>query len=101
VFTMPRKRKNSEDQKEPTAGANHTADNGSTPQPRSKKKPTAPRKLKKIAAEQVDAAPPQISDDAIRTRAYFIAEERVRRGLPGNEESDWEEARRQLMAELA
>ena len=35
-----------------------------------------------------------------RTRAYFIAEQRERMSLPGDADSDWLEARRQLLAEL-
>jgi hypothetical protein len=39
------------------------------------------------------------SDDAIRLRAYFISERRRRFALPGDAESDWLEAKRQLLAE--
>jgi hypothetical protein len=39
------------------------------------------------------------SDDAVRLRAYFISERRRRFALPGNAESDWVEARRQLLFE--
>jgi Protein of unknown function (DUF2934) len=39
------------------------------------------------------------SDEAIRTRAYFIAERRHRLELAGDENTDWIEARRQLLAE--
>ena len=39
------------------------------------------------------------SDEAIRIRAYFISERRRRFGLPGDAESDWLEARRQLLSE--
>jgi hypothetical protein len=39
------------------------------------------------------------SDDAIRLRAYFISERRRRFGLPGGAESDWLEAKRQLLFE--
>ena len=45
-------------------------------------------------------ATPHVSDEAIRTRAYFIAEQRERMSLPGDADSDWLEARRQLLAEL-
>jgi len=41
----------------------------------------------------------ELSDDAIRLRAYFISERRRRFALPGNAESDWLEARRQLLSE--
>ena len=39
------------------------------------------------------------SDEAIRFRAYFISERRRRFALSGDAESDWLEARRQLVAE--
>jgi hypothetical protein len=39
------------------------------------------------------------SDEAIRLRAYFISERRRRFALSGDAESDWLEARRQLVAE--
>jgi hypothetical protein len=39
------------------------------------------------------------SDEAIRLRAYFISERRRRFALPGDTESDWLEAKRQLLFE--
>jgi hypothetical protein len=39
------------------------------------------------------------SDDAVRLRAYFISERRRRFALPGDAESDWLEAKRQLLVE--
>ena len=39
------------------------------------------------------------SDEAIRIRAYFISERRRRFGLPGDSDSDWLEAKRQLLSE--
>ncbi len=39
------------------------------------------------------------SDEAIRVRAYFISERRRRFALPGDAESDWLEAKRQLLSE--
>jgi hypothetical protein len=39
------------------------------------------------------------SDEEIRVRAYFISERRRRFALPGDAESDWLEARRQLLRE--
>jgi hypothetical protein len=41
------------------------------------------------------------SDDAIRLRAYFISERRRRFALPGDAESDWREAKRQLLSEAS
>jgi hypothetical protein len=42
----------------------------------------------------------ELSDEQIRTRAYFIAERRHRLGLAGDASSDWLEAKRQLLSEL-
>ena len=39
------------------------------------------------------------SDEAIRLRAYFISERRRRFALLGDAESDWQEAKRQLLSE--
>lgn len=39
------------------------------------------------------------SDEAVRFRAYFISERRRRFALPGDAESDWLEAKRQLLSE--
>ena len=40
-----------------------------------------------------------ISDEDIRLRAYFISEQRMQSGLPGDSAHDWLEARRQLQDE--
>ena len=42
---------------------------------------------------------PEPSDEAIRLRAYFISERRRRFALPGDADSDWLEAKRQLLSE--
>src|SRR5205085_11667649 len=39
------------------------------------------------------------TDEQIQTRAYFISERRRRFGLPGDANSDWLEAKRQLLSE--
>jgi Protein of unknown function (DUF2934) len=97
---MPRKRKASENQID-IAAAQAATGNGSREQVPAKKKRAPRRKTepKKAAAENVDAASAQITDEAIRLRAYFVAEERIRLGRAGDEHSDWLEARRQLIAE--
>jgi len=41
----------------------------------------------------------ELSDEAVRLRAYFISERRRRFALPGDADSDWLEAKRQLVAE--
>jgi hypothetical protein len=50
-----------------------------------------------IPREATDVAEP--SDEATRLRAYFISERRRRFALPGDAESDWLEAKRQLHSE--
>ncbi len=82
------------------ASAEETALNGHAAKPAAKKA-TSPRKKtasrKKSATQKAGF---RISDEAIRTRAYFIAEHRERMSLPGDADSDWLEARRQLLTEL-
>jgi hypothetical protein len=41
------------------------------------------------------------TDEQIQTRAYFISERRRRFDLPGDANSDWLEAKRQLLSEIA
>jgi hypothetical protein len=48
---------------------------------------------------EVTAVSGEPSDDSVRLRAYFISERRRRFALPGDAESDWLEAKRQLLAE--
>ena len=59
-------------------------------------KPTAPRQAQEPASASAAAEP---SDDAIRIRAYFLAERRAQLSLPGDSAHDWIEARRQLLEE--
>jgi hypothetical protein len=40
------------------------------------------------------------TDEQIQTRAYFISERRRRFDLPGDANSDWLEAKRQLLSEI-
>jgi hypothetical protein len=77
--------------------------------PAVRRTPTA----RKTAARKKSAAPPEgkvsmpaeagsmaePSHEAIRLRAYFISERRRRFALPGDAESDWLEAKRQLLSE--
>ena len=53
------------------------------------------------ASPQPDVTPAseEPSDDTVRLRAYFISERRRRFALAGDAESDWIEAKRQLLAE--
>ncbi len=59
-------------------------------------KPTTPDESPKAPSAPAPAEP---SDEAIRIRAYFIAERRHRLSLPGDSAHDWIEARRQLIEE--
>ena len=58
--------------------------------------------LEKIAAEAapVTANSFDPTEDQIQTRAYFISERRRRFDLPGDANTDWLEARRQLLSEI-
>ena len=70
---------------------------------------TAGRKSRKMSAGKAvttEASMPreaagiaEPSDEAIRLRSYFISERRRRFALPGDAESDWLEAKRQLLSE--
>ena len=62
-----------------------------------KKSPIAQTEKVSMPAEAGNMA--GLSDDAIRLRAYFISERRRRFALSGDAESDWLEARRQLLFE--
>jgi hypothetical protein len=67
------------------------------------KKARQPKKRAVTKTERTVAlvAPPafDLSDDQISMRAYFISERRRRFDLPGDANSDWLEAKRQLLAE--
>jgi hypothetical protein len=69
-----------------------------------RKSAVAPKKSVAVGKTKLSMPPEagrggQPSDDAIRLRAYFISERRRRFALPGDAESDWLEARRQLLFE--
>lgn len=76
-----------------------------SPQRRStSSKKSAPKARKKagvkvIIRREAKVPPAEPSDQEIRMRAYFIAERRHRLGLPGDSNSDWLEAKRQLLHE--
>jgi hypothetical protein len=70
------------------------------------KKPPKPKDTRERTAHisatpEADVTPVsgEPSEDAVRLRAYFISERRRRFALPGDTESDWLEAKRQLLAE--
>ncbi|MFZ0917471.1 MAG: hypothetical protein WAN04_11295 [Candidatus Udaeobacter sp.] len=62
-------------------------------------KKSQPARTVKISMPAAAATMAEPSDDAVRLRAYFISERRRRFALPGNAESDWVEAKRQLLSE--
>ena len=77
--------------------------------PSAKARATTPRKTALARKPHAAVSPRRhlgeskvlISDDEIRIRAYFIAEQRMREGRPGSSDNDWLEARRQLKDEAA
>jgi hypothetical protein len=63
-------------------------------------------RVKSVTARKIKVPPPaeagqgmEPSDEQIRVLAYFISERRRRFALPGDAESDWLEARRQLLSD--
>jgi hypothetical protein len=107
--TVARKPKTPVENKPADEAAAHSA-NGkvSAPEPKKKSRAAAPAKKKKPATAKKPstkkpatsaAKPVEPTDDAIRTRAYFLAERRHRLSLPGDSAHDWIEARRQLIEE--
>jgi len=55
------------------------------------------RKREQVSSASVAFDP---TDEQIQTRAYFISERRRRFDLPGDANSDWLEAKRQLLSEI-
>jgi len=69
-----------------------------------KVKKTPPPKKRAMEKTETEAAPALAEGvgpalDQIQMRAYFISERRRRFDLPGDANSDWLEAKRQLLAE--
>jgi hypothetical protein len=69
-----------------------------------RKSPAKEKGAKAVASPRPESPDPasaatEPSDDAIRLRAYFLAERRARLSLPGDSAHDWIEARRQLLEE--
>jgi hypothetical protein len=63
---------------------------------------SGPRSRKpRIAGTDAPGAVIELQEEEVRLRAYFIAERRHRFDLPGDADSDWLEAKRQLLSELA
>jgi len=59
----------------------------------------APAKKKVAKKAPASVKKTLFSNDDIALRAYFIAEKRLKAGLPGNPHQDWLEAEKQLRAE--
>jgi len=53
----------------------------------------------KSTVEIVTTVAVEISSETVAVRAYYIAQERHRLGLPGDATSDWVEAEQQLQRE--
>ena len=112
---MPKKTKTAEDVIQPSResdapaatkkpGKRQTPRRATTakkPRKPSRTRVTSERTAHISASPQADRAPMsgEPSEDAVRLRAYFISERRRRFALPGDAESDWLEAKRQLLAE--
>jgi hypothetical protein len=94
---MPKKAKTSDNENAPSDGA---ALNGDTAKPAAKKARSPRKKATTPKTPATKEEKSRVSDEAIRIRAYFISEQRERVGIPGDANSDWIEARRQLLAEL-
>ena len=62
-------------------------------------KKTAPARKPKVSMSPKAGQTAELSDEEIRMRAYFISERRRRFALPGDADSDWLEAKRQLLSE--
>jgi hypothetical protein len=76
---------------------------GTSTSPKTKK--TALPKKRVVAKVKEGAVPVPAkafgaTDEQIQMRAYFISERRRRFALPGDANSDWLEAKRQLLAEV-
>jgi hypothetical protein len=67
-----------------------------------RKKPSPRKKSATQKSKPPTTAPlgPDPTDEQIQTRAYFISERRRRFDLPGDANSDWLEAKRQLLSEI-
>jgi hypothetical protein len=112
---VPKKKKTTENVNQPSpeseapAATKKTGKRQTPPRVTTAKKPPKPRGTKDASertahistSPQADVTPmsEDPSEDAVRLRAYFISERRRRFALPGDNESDWLEAKRQLLAE--
>jgi hypothetical protein len=111
---VPKKTKTVEDKNQTREDSGAPATTKKTGKRQSRRRATTAKKPRKLAVTkdttpgtiQISASPQaeapesvEPPDDTIRLRAYFISERRRRFALPGDAESDWLEAKRQLLAE--
>jgi len=98
---VPKKTKTVEDKNQPSPGSAALGATKKAGKRRSGRRATTTKKPHVSPSPQAEPTPAsgEPSEDAIRLRAYFISERRRRFALPGNAESDWLEAKRQLLAE--
>jgi hypothetical protein len=99
---VPKKTKTAEDVNQPSPESDASTATRKTGKRQTSRRATAAKKTTHISASpQQDVTPMsgEPSEDAVRLRAYFISERRRRFALPGDTESDWLEAKRQLLAE--
>jgi len=109
-----KKTKTAEDKDQPSAAPSGPSVTKKTANRRSGRRATPAKKPRKTSvtkdladrSAQISALPSaepskpgELSEDVIRLRAYFISERRRRFALPGDAESDWLEAIRQLLSE--
>ncbi|PYJ70590.1 MAG: hypothetical protein DME76_04920 [Verrucomicrobia bacterium] len=111
--SVPKKTKTAEDKNQPSAESGGPSITKKTGKRRSGRRATATKKPRVTVTKdladrtaQISALPSaepstsgEPSEEVIRLRAYFISERRRRFALPGDAESDWLEAKRQLLAE--
>jgi hypothetical protein len=112
---VPKKTKTAEDMNQPAPGSGAPVATKKTGKRQTPRRATTAKKSRKPSGKRdasertahISASPRtnvtpmsgEPSDDAVRLRAYFISERRRRFALPGDAESDWVEAKRQLLAE--
>jgi hypothetical protein len=111
--SVPKKTKTGQDKNQPSAESDGPSMTKKTGKRRSGQRATAAKKPRGTVTKdlpdrraQVSALPStepstsgEPSEELIRLRAYFISERRRRFALPGDAESDWLEAKRQLLSE--
>ena len=113
-LSVPKKKKIAENNSQPTPEAAAVAVTKKTAKSQRDRRATTVKKQRKpritkattTGATEISASPRneaseliEFSEDTIRLRAYYISERRRRFALPGDAESDWLEAKRQLLAE--